>query len=116
MFFKYPEAKTGKDLRRVLTSHFREYYLTIHDDSEMVRLVKYVKSKWKKKMMNAINSIPANMKVLKPGETDMDLDMPTLWLETSDAFEMAADGDYSGIDDVLQEIYYWIKKKKYIRK
>ncbi len=33
-----------------------------------------------------------------PGE------FPTLWLETSDGFEMAAEGDYSALQELLQEV------------
>ena len=39
-------------------------------------------------------------------------DFPTLWVETSDAFNMFLDyGDTSGVDDVLGELLDWIKEK-----
>jgi len=37
--------------------------------------------------------------------------MPTMWLESSDIFDMADDDDFSGIEWVLKQLLDWIETK-----
>lgn len=38
------------------------------------------------------------------GKTRVPFGVPTMWLETSDAYDMAYEGDWTGFESVLQEI------------
>ena len=117
MFYEYKDAATGKKLIKSIKDDFKLYYLTKDKRYKQYdNIVNHVDKYWKTKIYKTLNTIPKTLKILKPGETDIDLKMPTLWLETSDAYDMALQNDFSGIDSVLKELQNWIKKKGYVRR
>lgn len=66
-------------------------------------------------ILENIDKLPDSIfPLVQEGQTEMDMseetEVPTFWLETSDAFNMAEEGDMSGIDMVLNGLLKWTER------
>lgn len=102
-FLTGKDIATGKALKNNLWRLFYEGYVDIEDDPQ---LENYIKAEWLPEIQPLIKAIPNDIQIQAQNETD--INMPTLWLETTDAFEAAHEGDYSEINTVLRELRGWL--------
>lgn len=115
-FFELGTVKQlRKDILGLLNDTYFEGYKQLPKEDEdydfLLKVSKYATKKWKSKLLRALKALPGKGKL--PQGKDPDIDMPTMWLETSDAFDMAEEGDWSGIDSVLGELLDYLKEDVY---
>ena len=97
-FFEAQDLATKARFRKAFIEWFDETYLTSYGpEVDPVFLTDPVyldlTQKWKQESLAAIDAVPRQAFPI----TEQELDLS--WIETSDAFQMAEEGDYSGYQD-----------------
>lgn len=77
---------------------------------ELLNVPKKTKAK-RDELLAAIKAMPDGVfPLVKSGETDVSLKMPSLWIESQDAWDTMMQRDYSDFESIMGEIIGWIKE------
>jgi len=67
----------------------------------------------REELLTAINAMPDSaFPLVEPGKNDAYTDMPTLWWESSDIWDLMEEGDFSDFESVIDEFINWVKAQK----
>jgi hypothetical protein len=103
MLFYEEELANKGNFKKAVSGYLTSFYTddVLPGYEHAIELTKFSKP-LREKILATIDGLPDSS---FPINED---DMPTLWIETRDAFEMVDEGDFSGIQSVLEELLNWL--------
>jgi len=109
-FFDRDELANQRAFEKAVLEYYDEQYSS--ESYEADTQEKYDNmDKWIEFVKKNRQTLVSLLKRINKKNFPLEHDMPTLWIETSDGFVSAQEGNFKDLQSVLDDLFKWLKEK-----